>query len=199
MNHADALRLALDIVRRLRPACHRIAIAGSIRRHERTVNDIDIVYIPRMVDRRINLFDTAAVPATADLVSKLARDGYWNLVTKSRPDPRYTHAYLDSYVSVDLYRAERATWGALLAIRTGPKTFNQVLVNRTGGAMPADMVLRGAHLWRRTQRLHTPTETRFFREIGIPWWTPRGRTARRLGRFLSNRAYRRHHRVSCRT
>ena len=46
MKHADALTIALGLVERLRPACTRIEIAGSVRRGYAEVKDIEIVAIP---------------------------------------------------------------------------------------------------------------------------------------------------------
>ena len=42
--------VASRIVEALEPGCERIAIAGSLRRCEKTVGDIEIVYVPRFVD-----------------------------------------------------------------------------------------------------------------------------------------------------
>ena len=41
-----AYPVALDICSRLRKACERIEVAGSLRRHKDTVGDIEILYIP---------------------------------------------------------------------------------------------------------------------------------------------------------
>ena len=88
-----------------------------------------------------------------------------------------------------MFRAERANWGLILALRTGPGDFNKVLVTRSwdGGAMVADMKMEGGYLWRRGMRLETATEEAFFAAMGLPCWEPGERTVGRLKEFLGNK------------
>jgi DNA polymerase/3'-5' exonuclease PolX len=46
--YAQMMTIARAVVERLRPACQRIEIAGSLRRHRPMVGDIEICAIPIM-------------------------------------------------------------------------------------------------------------------------------------------------------
>lgn len=76
---ATAQILANTIWHALEPHCERIAIAGSIRREKETIGDIELVLIPRYVERvttqpnpqlsaQASLFDDT--PATIDIVER---------------------------------------------------------------------------------------------------------------------------------
>ena len=47
MDLGEAQKIANEVVNQLSPYCDKVEIAGSIRRQKPTVNDIDIVLIPR--------------------------------------------------------------------------------------------------------------------------------------------------------
>ena len=64
---AEARAFAEEIVLDLRPFCDRIEIAGSIRRGEPHVGDVDLVVIPRSEHRQFDLFG-APVGAPTDLL-----------------------------------------------------------------------------------------------------------------------------------
>lgn len=98
-------RLANDIVRHLQPYCSRIEIAGSIRRRENKVNDIDIVMIPK--------------PSEAWELYSLLRQWGANTSTATKiMNFRYGIA------TVDLYVTTNEDWATTLLIRTGSKEHN---------------------------------------------------------------------------
>ena len=51
----EAFRLAQDAVRLLAPACQRICIAGSLRRKQATICDVELVVVPK-IEPRHDLF-----------------------------------------------------------------------------------------------------------------------------------------------
>ena len=51
----DVTKLAERIVKYLKPYCQRIQIAGSIRRGEKNPRDIDIVLIPKNIDKLVTI------------------------------------------------------------------------------------------------------------------------------------------------
>ena len=46
--YSQVLPIAESLVEKLRPACERIEIAGSLRREKAMVGDIEIVAVPRL-------------------------------------------------------------------------------------------------------------------------------------------------------
>ena len=76
MDLEEARTIAHDVHDRLEPACERIAIAGSIRREAVEVKDVEIVYIPRMIETPADLFSTVPAPMTEKAITELVRDGF---------------------------------------------------------------------------------------------------------------------------
>jgi len=108
----EAQDIADRIVNALAPACHRIAIAGSLRRRRPDVHDIDLIVIPRS---RVAL-------------QILIRDLYGRKPEKS--GERYLMLRSFDGIQVDLYLATPETWVTLLLIRTGSKAHNIRLAQR---------------------------------------------------------------------
>jgi hypothetical protein len=104
---------------------------------------------------------------------------------------------------------EPATWGVILALRTGPGDFNKLLVNHAhtirkkvaGGRVWDLSQVRPEHLGELTnlpsgkfvritqdvgiETVPTPAEEAYFEALGVPCWPPEERTARRLRQYLS--------------
>ena len=188
MKLAQADRIADEVMEALGGFCERIAVAGSIRRRKPIVKDVEIVYIPRLIDRQVDLFTWASVPMTDEVIADLVHQKIltWDAEVKRR-GPKYKRlVHVQTGVVVELFTAQPDNWGLILALRTGPADFNVLLVSKPwhGGAMPLDMGMKGGYLWREGRRLETPDEATFFDELGIPLWPPHERTAGRLRAWL---------------
>ena len=72
----EALIVAETLREVLALRCERVDIAGSIRRRKDTVGDIELLYIPRMEDRQIDLINTGKVNVTDECVSSQCRRAY---------------------------------------------------------------------------------------------------------------------------
>jgi len=184
-----AERIAGEIVKVLEPACERIEVAGSIRRRKAEPKDIEIVFIPRMEERPVSLFDTEPAPMTDRMLELMMECG---LLQRDRSVKRWGPKYKRlvhpaSGMVVELFAATAENWGLILALRTGPGDFNKVLVSKpwAGGAMPFDMRMDQGFLWRDGVRLETPCEASFFGALGVPCWAPEERTVARLAGHLN--------------
>lgn len=114
------------------------------------------------------------------------------------------------WAPVDVFSAiVPATYGVILALRTGPGDFNKVLVNhahtinrKVAGGRVWDMPGQLAKSWpelisfpsarfvelAEEHGMHiipTSTEETYFEALGVPCWPPEERTAQRLRRYLS--------------
>lgn len=170
----------------LTPACERIVIAGSIRRREPTVKDVELVAIPRL---RAGLFGPEpTAPTELDVLVD-------ELIAAGRLEPRPTKAGVTrrgrryqalrataTGIGVDLFIVRPpASWGATLAIRTGPAEYSRRLVSE---CREHGLVCDGARL-RRVVRdgvvlavpedVETPEERDFIEACGLPWSEPEDR------------------------
>jgi DNA polymerase/3'-5' exonuclease PolX len=185
----DAYKIAKTVMEELSPGAERIVIAGSIRRGKQAPKDIEIVYLPAMEERQVDMFSVEPRPVMDRVLIELAERRFLVLDPMvKRNGPKYKRLiHVASGMVVELFTAETENWGLVLALRTGPADFNQLLVSRLTGAMPMDMKMEGGWLWRRGVWLQTPEEEDFFREIGVPCWPPGQRTAERLRAWMEKR------------
>jgi DNA polymerase/3'-5' exonuclease PolX len=183
--NAVAREIAEDLVVELGPFCERIEIAGSLRRQRHTVNDIELVAIPRWEEQPGPALLFGSPPAVsvnrlavavrasrklvpADLASGKPRE--------IRDDGRYWKLRLVTpAVQVDLFVTTPERWGLILFIRTGPAEFGREALARwkrmTDGGFSRDAQLHdgGGRI------VPTPEEHDVFRELGMSWIEPSGR------------------------
>ena len=183
---AEAERKANALMELLRPACIRIAIAGSIRRRKPDVGDIELLMVPKF--EQYQTFDMFGELASAETVNRL--DHYCDVLHdqdilrarlgkdgKAAWGSKYKRARFDG-MAADLFSVlHPAQFGVLLAIRTGPATWSHRLVMRdyAGGMLPAGHVIRDGALWRGAEMLDTPDEETLFRQLGREYVPPEER------------------------
>lgn len=107
----EARSIAIKLCLELDPHCHRIKVAGSIRRREPVVGDIEIVCIPKPYD--VGLF-TTGVAAVINQYPKL----------KGELPCKYTQRALPEGINLDLFMVTEESWGLQLAVRTGPALYS---------------------------------------------------------------------------
>ena len=182
--YAEALRLAMELVWLFAPACEQVTWAGSLRRRKPTVSDIEIVAQPRYEEVRDGLFDTVRASALDALLESFPR----RPVTVHRADGSEDGQVRDGSaykalayrgMPVDLFVVDpqRADWGVILTIRTGPADFSRELVTRcrTWGRR-----VQGGRLYVRGAYAPCPTEREFFAAVGMPWLEPEDRDPERV-------------------
>lgn len=191
---ARARSLADAVVGLLGHACHRIEIAGSIRRGRADVGDVEILAVPRNAPAH-DLFGREIEPT--DLLAARCSDLVRRGVLALRPDTAGRTAFGSKYkrlayrgFALDLFVVTPpAQWGVLMALRTGPREFSHRLVTprALGGFLPAGLVVRGGAL-RRTgvdpeeaglvaeRVVPTPEERDLFDALGLRYLEPSART-----------------------
>jgi DNA polymerase/3'-5' exonuclease PolX len=120
-----ARAIATKIVEELRPACDYIEIAGSLRRGNLTVHDIDIVVLPKAVAQEFSLDGSTPLDG---LLSQLIKRG--SLTAVRGREKIKCFVATKTKVPVDIYIARPETWATLLLIRTGSKEHNIKLARR---------------------------------------------------------------------
>jgi DNA polymerase/3'-5' exonuclease PolX len=153
-------RIACGLVERLQPACERIEVAGSLRRHKELIGDIEIVLIPKPL---LNLLGEPMKQTEVDVML-----GGWP-VSIIKNGEKYKQFTFDSKAgqtyTVDLFlQPDPATWGVNLMIRTGSADFSRQMVTRKseGGYMPEHFSVRDARVWRNGAAVATPEEADIF-------------------------------------
>lgn len=179
--------LACKLIERLAPACARIEIAGSLRRKESHVGDIELVAIPK--------FERPVMGVTASerwgwseldhLLTDWDRDERIDIVTGGKlrgKERKYTKFLFKSSAgqtyTVDLFlQPDPATWGVNLMIRTGSQAFSHLMVTPKafGGFAPNDIKVEGALVWRNGAVVPTPEEQDIFELWSLAYVAPEKR------------------------
>jgi DNA polymerase (family X) len=126
---AKADAIAGKISDALRPFCDRLEIAGSIRRRRPTVNDIDLVLLPKPGQLE-------ALRARCEKNAlRIQANGLQNLILfLPYPPAGREGLQLDVWIArprdADLISTTPSNWGSLLLCRTGSKEHNIFLLDR---------------------------------------------------------------------
>jgi len=165
LDRVEVEPLASKIVSTIGPYCIRAEVAGSIRRRKPTVNDIDIVVLPK--------------PESWIQVIKEIRRKFDATTEKQGEKLATLYVPFESkqgkgYVEVDLYRASEGTWGILLLIRTGSAEHNIYLANLA--------IRKGFHLAyskgllnEKGEVVASKTEEEVFQALGLDYKPPEDR------------------------
>ena len=118
----NARAIAMRVMEELKPFCERIEIAGSIRREKLLVKDIEIVCIPKKIEKNSDFFrkDKTTDPNFIKAVNKYEK-------IKGEPFGKYTQRRLPEGINLDLFMANEMNWGLIFAIRTGSAEFSHSL------------------------------------------------------------------------
>jgi DNA polymerase/3'-5' exonuclease PolX len=116
MELKEAKSIALKLISELESVCERVEIAGSIRRKNSFVNDIEIVCIPKR--ESTGLFGGELVPVA----------GFASVINKYKKirgdfDGKYTRRDLGE-IEADIFMCTADNYGYIMAIRTGPSSFS---------------------------------------------------------------------------
>lgn len=126
----EAMEVAVDVLKRLRPFCERIEIAGSLSRMKSSVHDIEIIYVPRYENRQADMFTTELFDLANQEISLMLSFG----VLAKRPSVTGVFSWgklnklgihVASGIPIDLFcEPDILDWPRTLVIRQGPKDFN---------------------------------------------------------------------------
>lgn len=130
INYPSALVIAEQLQDRIEPLCSKFSFAGSLRRKQAYVGDIEIVCLPRFATE-VPAGEMFPKPDVNLVVNHLQNNrstnsrGYY--ITKG--GDRY-HQLMYAGVQVDLFMPLPGQWGRILALRTGPDSYSIKLASR---------------------------------------------------------------------
>lgn len=123
-----ALVVAGELCAILGPVCARLAIAGSLRRGKADVGDVEILFIPKLEERPLDLLSTTSFNLAEEAIAGMLSRG----VLSKRPSKTGGTAWGDknklalhrSGIPVDLFATTEASWWNYMVCRTGPADSN---------------------------------------------------------------------------
>lgn len=123
------LPIANMILGELAPFCRRSIVAGSIRRRKSTVGDIEILMIPRLIERKADMFSTETIPAVDETIQRLIETKLLRKRLNSRGSEMFGPknkllAHIPTAIPVDLFSTTDEAWHNYLVCRTGPMESN---------------------------------------------------------------------------
>lgn len=172
--YSQVMPIAEKLMERLRPACERLEIAGSLRREAPMVGDIEIVAVP------LPTLDLFGEPSGGETVVDflLRRWDVELLKNGSKQKQFMMTTKQDEEYQVDLFlQPDPATWGVNYLLRTGHRNFSTRMVTprSAGGYMPAGYQVRGARVWHLARKVETPEEEDVFKLWGMDYVDPKER------------------------
>lgn len=190
-----AFVIAETLIEDIRPFCHRVEIAGSLRRMTPEVGDIEIVAMPyrirdlfgeerqegpteldRYLDDRTDLIFTSRGAKYQRFNVPFGQWPEFSILFDKGPESSLLFDQ-GPYVAVDLFLPTAATWGSIYTIRTGSWEFSRWLVSqRHYVAQGAGITFSEGLLYLDGRLLSTPEEEHVFAALGIAYIPPRERT-----------------------
>lgn len=169
MESKRALKIANDLIAMLSPFCERIEIAGSLRRKNSNVNDIEIVCIPKR--EASGLFGNLLYPVKG-FVKVI--DSFCKVIGEA--EGRYTRRNLGE-IEADIFMCTEENWGYIMAIRTGPASFSHRVLASTW--KKKGFVGAEGMLYNRTsgKPIAIREERELFRLIGLDYIPPECRVS----------------------
>lgn len=175
-----AIAAAYELKNALAPFCHRIEIAGSLRRGKPEVGDIELVFIPKMDDRQIDFFTVAPVDTAGEKIESLLAAG--ELTKRPNVNGDFTWGernklatHVTSGIPVDFFSTTKDNWWVTLVIRTGSKETNLAL---TMGAQSKNARLNAygcGVTWSDGTMTQAASEQHVFELCGVPYKEPKFR------------------------
>ena len=164
----------------LRLHCERIEIAGSIRRREKSVGDIEIVCIPKTIPIGDDLFGeniTKRTPSFSKVVN-----GFAHIKGDADVGLFMQRALVDEMgdpeINLDIFTATLENWGGIFAIRTGAKEFSHHCLAKR--AHKFGMRFQGGFLTKDGEKLRSEDEGQIFAQLQMPRIAPEFRGTKKV-------------------
>ena len=176
---ADAKDVADILQQELGRKCYRITIAGSVRREQAQVGDVELVCIPKVVTTYTGLFGD--IPVHQDLLEDALLDaieqGTLDYRLNEKGHRTFGHlnkclVHTESGIPVDVFSTVYRFWGMTLFIRTGPKELNIKAMKRLRALGMRGHAYGGISGRYGEDELDCPDENTVYRLLGWPYRDP---------------------------
>ena len=177
----EGMKVALQLQWDLFKFCHKIEIAGSLRRGRPDVGDIELLYVPR-TDYRLKpgeMFEQEQYSMADDLIDSWLKTG---IVTKRLSvigvatwgKENKLAVHMASGIPVDFFSTDESRWWTALVIRTGSAQTN---IRLTTGAQRLGRHLHayGSGVSEHGTLYPAKSEKDVFDLCGIPYLEPKNR------------------------
>lgn len=172
--YEEMLPIAEAFKKEIEPYCHRVEIAGSIRRKKKLVGDIEIVAIPHL---SADMFGFESIMAQTPLDCYLLDN---HIITEGLNKTPHKMCRLNYQGhQLDLFlQPDPRTFGVNMMIRTGGKNFSKRMVTprNKGGDMPSHFKVKDALVYSGGELIDTSTEEKVFECWGIKFIPPEERS-----------------------
>jgi DNA polymerase/3'-5' exonuclease PolX len=170
------MKYAARLIDVIQPACSRVRIAGSLRRHKRDIGDIEVCCIPAA---HSDMFDAPVYDAFE--VKKLLRQAGYRFEVAGE---LYIKAFAGG-VQHDIFLTTPEKWGVIFMQRTGCAEFSTKMVTQRnkGGVLPSHLRVKDGRVWSGEQALDTPEEVDYFGLTWLKWIEPEDRTSEEAQRL----------------
>jgi len=177
---STALEVAKELCALLKPVTGRLVVAGSLRRGKMVVGDIEILFIPKLEDRKLDMFVSEGFNLTEEKIAAMVKYGTiakrlnkLGNVSAWGPENKLA-VHCASGISVDLFSTTPDKWWVSLVIRTGSKETNLALTTgaqRLGRHLHAN----GAGVSENGHMMICRSEEDVFALCGVPYLAPKDR------------------------
>lgn len=176
----EALAVAQELYDRIKPACHRCKVVGSMRRGVAFVKDIEFLIVPKLVKDTEALFDEridAAELTINSLVSQRVLQHRLNINGDLTWGPKNKFAiHVTSGIPIDFFTTTPENWWNSLVCRTGPLSSNLKLTmaaNKMGWSFEA--YGNGFRKVGAEDHYEAKSEEDVFKFVGLPYADPQNR------------------------
>jgi DNA polymerase/3'-5' exonuclease PolX len=171
MLYSTAKRIADHLVELLRPHCIRIEIAGSIRREQEVIGDVEICLIPKPYETGLFTSGIASVLNPWEKVKGELVYGKCKYTQRIVPDEIV--GVKGKRVALDVFIACEENWGLIFAIRTGSSDYSHKVL--ADGWVKRGYKSEGGILTQGGKTYEVREEIDLFNRIGIPYCEPKNR------------------------
>jgi DNA polymerase/3'-5' exonuclease PolX len=116
-----ATEIANKIAKALEPHCDKIHVAGSIRRQKQEVKDIEIVCIPKRIQKEDLFGKSGEYELSQHFINVTKMIG---TALKGKPEGRYMQIDTGKGILLDLFITTQEDYYRQFAIRTGPAEYS---------------------------------------------------------------------------
>lgn len=124
-----ALAVARELCVSLTDRCERLICAGSLRRRNSMVGDVELVFVPKLVTRAVDFFSAESVSLVDEELERMLRVGILRKRTNVNGSEMWGQKnklalHVASGIPVDFFAAVEANWFNYLVCRTGGASSN---------------------------------------------------------------------------